>query len=72
MAKDAVFCYAESLGGIKSVSVSVEQTGNGGYILAENCDSHPSCDTFEDFIGFLDGKRDLFVSDGYNIQRIAK
>lgn len=72
LAKDAVFCYAESLGGIKSVSVSVEQTGNGGYILAENCDSHPSCDTFEDFIGFLDGKRDLFVSDGYNIQRIAK
>lgn len=72
LSKNAVFCYAESLGGIKSAAVSVFQNNNGGYILSENCENLPSCDTFEDFIGFLDGKRDLFVSDGYKIQRVSE
>ena len=72
MSKNAVFCYTESLGGIKSAAVSVFQNNNGGYILSENCENLPSCDTFEDFIGFLDGKRDLFVSDGYKIQRVSE
>ncbi len=72
LSNNAVFCYAESLDGIKSISVSVIQNDDGRYILSENRENGPSCDTYENLIEFLDGKRDLFISDSYKIQRIAK
>ena len=71
LSKNAVFCYAESLGGLKSVSVSINNSNDGKYLLSENIENLESKDSFEDFIRFLDGKEDLFVSEVFKIQRIA-
>ena len=71
LSKNAVFCYAESLGSLKSVSVSINNSNDGKYLLSENIENLESKDSFEDFIRFLDGKEDLFVSEVFKIQRIA-
>ena len=71
LSKNAVFCYAESLGGLKSVSVSINNSNDGKYLLSENIENLESKDSFEDSIRFLDGKEDLFVSEVFKIQRIA-
>lgn len=71
LSKNAVFCYAESLGGLKSVSVSINNSNDGKYLLSENIENLESKDSFEDFIRFLDGKEDLFVSEVFRIQRIV-
>lgn len=71
LSKNAVFCYAESLGGLKSVSVSINNSNDGKYLLSENIENLEPKDSFEDFIRFLDGKEDLFVSEVFKIQRIA-
>lgn len=71
LSKNAVFCYAESLGGLKSVSVSINNSNDGKYLLSENIENLESKDSFEDFIRFLDGKEDLFVSEVFKIQRIV-
>lgn len=72
LSKDAIFCYTESLGGLKSVSLSVQTVENGRYILSENLEKYPAEDSFEFFTEFLDGKRDLFVSDTFKVQRFVQ
>ncbi len=68
---EAIFCYAENLNGIKSLSVSVKQNPRGEYKLSEN-NSQYSSDEYKDLIDFLNGETDIFKSRIYQIQRITK
>lgn len=69
---DSVFCYAESCGGLKSLSASIQITPDGRYLLSENSGNLPAADSFDDLVQFLSGQCDTFVSDNYKIQRIAR
>lgn len=66
--KDTLFCYTESFGGIKSVSVLVNRNKNGEYIITDN-DGDKSGDKFCDFIRFLNKETDKFASDLFVIKR---
>ena len=72
LSKDAIFCYTESFEGLKSVSVSVQENKNGHYVLSENQNNHPLTDDFDNFIKFLKGENDIFISESYKVQRIEK
>ena len=72
LSTNAIFCYTESLGGLKSVSAEIQTSKNGKYILTEKTQDEITKDSFKDFTEFLDGKCDLFVSDIYKVQRIVK
>lgn len=72
LSKNCLFCYTESLGGIKSVSVLISENKNGKYLLCENSENLPAADSFEDLISFLEGKKDVFVSDLFTLTPAAK
>lgn len=68
---NALFCYAESLDGLKSVSANILPNPNGEFILCENSDNLPAKADFEDFIRFLEGETADFVTDLYVVKRTA-
>lgn len=72
LVEKSLFCYAESLGGVKSVSVSIEQNPSGEFLLCENSEGLLAEDGFWNFIDFLEGKSENFVSDLYMIKRLVK
>lgn len=65
----SIFCYAESFGGVKSVSVLTSPSNRGKFLLCENSKNLPVQDSFEDLIAFLEGKTDAFVSDLYMVKK---
>lgn len=66
---ESLFCYTESLGGVKSVSILTSVNNEGKFLLCDNSENLPSHDTFEDLTAFLDGKTDMFVSDLYVVKK---
>lgn len=66
---ESLFCYTESFGGIKSVSVLTSPNEYGKYLLCDNSEKLPAKDGFEDLVEFLDGKTDVFISDLYMVKR---
>lgn len=66
---ESLFCYAESFGGIKSVSVLTSQSNKGKFLLCANSENLPAKDGFEDLVAFLEGKTDAFVSDLYVVKK---
>lgn len=66
---NSLFCYTESLDGLKSVSVLTVEDKNGEYMLCENSENLPAADSFEDLISFLNGNTDEFISELYLIKR---
>lgn len=68
---NSLFCYAESLGGVKSVSVHLSPNLHGEFILCENSQNLPPRADFEDFVKFLEGKTADFVTDLYVVKRTA-
>lgn len=69
LSKNSLFCYTESFGGLKSVSLLICENKNGNYILSENSENLPAADDFEDLISFLEGRTDVFVSELCLIKR---
>lgn len=67
LSENSLFCYTESFGGLKSVSLL--KTKGEKYILCENSENLSAADSFEDLILFLEGKTEIFVSDMYIIKR---
>lgn len=67
--ENSLFCYSESLGGIKSVSVLTSRTKDGKFLLCENPEHLTPCDGFDDLIDFLEGRKDAFISDLYMVKR---
>lgn len=72
LVEESLFCYTESAGGVKSVSVTSRHDSDGEYVLSENFDNLPVRDGFYDFIDFLEGRSESFVSDLYMIKRLLK
>lgn len=72
LSNNTIFCYTESLNGLKSVSLSIETSHNGEFLLTENNQNCTAKDSFEDFIKFLDGKQKEFISDTFKVQRITQ
>lgn len=66
---ESLFCYTESLGGVKSISVLTTPQKDGKFLLCENSENLPPQDGFEDLKTFLEGKTDRFVSDLYMVKR---
>ena len=66
---ESLFCYTESLGGVKSISVLTTPQKDGKFLLCENSENLPPQDGFEDLKAFLEGKTDRFVSDLYMVKR---
>lgn len=66
---ESLFCYTESLGGVKSISVLTTPQKDGKFLLCENSENLPPQDGFEDLKMFLEGKTDRFVSDLYMVKR---
>lgn len=66
---ESLFCYTESLGGVKSISVLTTPQKEGKFLLCENSENLPPQDGFEDLKTFLEGKTDRFVSDLYMVKR---
>ncbi len=66
---ESLFCYTESLGGVKSISVLTTPQKDGKFLLCENSENLPPQDGFEDLKVFLEGKTDRFVSDLYMVKR---
>lgn len=66
---ESLFCYTESLGGVKSISVLTTPHKEGKFLLCENTENIPPQDGFEDLKTFLEGKTDRFVSDLYMVKR---
>lgn len=66
---ESLFCYTESLGGVKSISVLTTPHKEGKFLLCENSENLPPQDGFEDLKTFLEGKTDRFVSDLYMVKR---
>ena len=66
---ESLFCYTESLGGVKSISVLTTLQKDGKFLLCENSENLPPQDGFEDLKTFLEGKTDRFVSDLYMVKR---
>lgn len=69
LAGESLFCYAESFGGIKSVSVLTSVNNKGKFLLCENSENLPVNDGFEDLTAFLEGKNHTFVSDLYVVKK---
>lgn len=69
LSKESLFCYTESAGGIKSVSILTNQTKNGNFLLCGNEEKLPANDSFEALIAFLEGKTRIFISDLYLVKR---
>lgn len=66
---ESLFCYTESLGGVKSISVLTTPQKDGKFLLCENSENLPPQDGFEDLKTFLEGKTDRFVSGLYMVKR---
>ena len=66
---ESLFCYTESLGGVKSISVLTTPQKDGKFLLCENSENLPPQDGFEDLKTFLEGKTDWFVSGLYMVKR---
>lgn len=66
---ESLFCYSESFGGIKSVSVLTSHQKDGKFLLCENSEKLQSRDSYDDLIDFLNGKKDAFISDLYMVKR---
>ncbi len=66
---ESLFCYTESLGGVKSISVLTTPHKEGKFLLCENSENFPTQDGFEDLKAFLEGKTDRFVSGLYMVKR---
>ncbi len=66
---ESLFCYTESLGGVKSISVLTTPHKEGKFLLCENSENLPPQDGFEDLKTFLEGKTDRFVSGLYMVKR---
>ena len=66
---ESLFCYTESLGGVKSISVLTTPQKDGKFLLCENSENLPPQDGFEDLKVFLEGKTDRFVSGLYMVKR---
>ena len=66
---ESLFCYTESLGGVKSISVLTTPHKEGKFLLCENSENLPPQDGFEDLKVFLEGKTDRFVSGLYMVKR---
>ena len=66
---ESLFCYTESLGGVKSISVLTTPQKDGKFLLCDNSETLPSRDGFEDLKDFLEEKTDKFVSDLYMVKR---
>lgn len=66
---ESLFCYAESFGGVKSVSVLTLPSNKGKFLLCANSENFPAKDGFEDLVAFLEGKTDAFVSDLYVVKK---
>ena len=66
---ESLFCYTESLGGVKSISVLTTPHKEGKFLLCENTENIPPQDGFEDLKAFLEGKTDRFVSGLYMVKR---
>ena len=66
---ESLFCYTESLGGVKSISVLTTPQKDGKFLLCENSENLQPQDGFEDLKAFLEGKTDRFVSDLYMVKR---
>ncbi len=66
---ESLFCYTESLGGVKSISVLTTPQKDGKFLLCDNSENLPSRDGFEDLKDFLEEKTDKFVSDLYMVKR---
>lgn len=66
---ESLYCYTESLGGIKSVAVLTEPQKNGKFLLCENTEKFSAHDNFEDLIEFLEGRKDAFISELYVVKR---
>lgn len=69
LSKNSLYCYTESVGGIKSLSIATEQNDKGKFLLCENSENLPPQDKFEDLVEFLDGKKDSFISDLYVVKK---
>ena len=65
-----LFCYAETLGGVKSVSISISQNNTGfevEYVKKEKFDG--LIDNYNKFIDFLDGKSTFYETGMYILKR---
>lgn len=65
-----LFCYAETLGGVKSVSISISQNNTGfevEYVKKEKFDN--LIDDYNKFIDFLDGKSTFYETGMYILKR---
>lgn len=69
LSSESLFCYAESFGGTKSVSVLTSHNPNGEFVLCGNSQNKPASDGFVELVDFLEGRTDEFVSDLYVIKR---
>lgn len=69
LSKNSLYCYTESVGGIKSLSIETEQNDKGKFLLCENSENLPPQDKFEDLVEFLNGKKDSFISDLYMVKK---
>lgn len=69
LSSESLFCYAESFGGTKSVSVLTSHNPNGEFVLCGNSQNKPASDGFVEFVDFLEGRIKEFVSDLYVIKR---
>lgn len=69
LSSESLFCYAESFGGTKSVSVLTSHNPNGEFVLCGNSQNKPASDGFVELVDFLEGRTEEFVSDLYVIKR---
>lgn len=67
--KDTIFCYAENIDELKSLSISILANANGKYRLSENNDKTNIKDSFDDLINFLNGKTNIYTSKLFSITR---
>lgn len=69
---DVLFCFAESVGGLKSCACVFGETPRDGAIKAEllpNNAKYPENSSFEAFIDFLNGKNE-YVTDFYILRKL--
>ena len=57
---------------VKSLSVLLVQAADGEFLLREKSENTEVSDTFEDFVKFLNGEKEFFVSDIFEIERVNR
>lgn len=68
--QETIYCYTESVGGLKSLSLLISNNQTGHYLLCGNNEGLPVDDSFEEFLSFMDRQNNVFVSDVFTIKRL--